>query len=417
MMAPRGRRYNGAVRISRWRGAAGLLLASVCWLTLAAQARADEQLDVGQTPILNVQLGTGVVSVQTWDRPQVQVSADGSVNVQHIDAATVDPTIGKEIPNAAHSVETIHGTVTLPPEPFVLPKLEGTQHDEVRVVGDGNTTITVPNTSAMVIAHVERGRIYLENYRGVFVTQVHDGRVSLDHVAGSGYVESLRGAVVATDSTFDRLRVRTAASNVVFNRCTSRQIEASSTYGSIVYNNGSFEPGLARFESEHGNVAVGVRGGAQIGGHSDTGHVTSSFPTGTNLHENGNTTQATVEGGGPVVTATSKDGAVYLYNGALAEHPDFRAALQAGRLGAPRPAGGPDRSLSAPARPFVPPAHPAPPPPKGFAPAESRPYAPRASEPHPYARQYAPRQYVAHPVPAHSERAAPPPHPAKPPSA
>ena len=27
----------------------------------------------------------------------------------------------------------------------------------------------------------------------------------------------------------------------------------------------SFQPGLARFESEHGNVALGVSGGAQIG--------------------------------------------------------------------------------------------------------------------------------------------------------
>jgi hypothetical protein len=400
MMAPRGRRYNGAVRISRWRGAAGLLLASLCWLTLAAQARADEQLDVGQTPILQVQLGTGIVNIQTWDRQQVQVSADGSVSVQHIDAASVDPTIGKEIPNAAHSVETIHGTVTLPPEPFVLPKLPGTAHDEVRVVGDGNTSIMVPSSSALVVAHVERGRVFLDNYRGVFIAQVHEGRVSLDHVAGTGYVESLRGAVVANDSTFDRLRVRTAASNVIFNRCTSRQIEASSTYGSIVYNNGSFEPGLARFESEHGNVAVGVRGSAQLGGHSDAGRVSSSFPTGTDLRENGNTTQATIEGGGPVVTAESKDGSVYLYNGALAQHPDFRAALQTRRLGAPlRSAPAPDRAFT-PARQFVPPRTTTAPP-RGTVQPEARRYAPRG---------FAPRQYQ----PPHQSPPRPPANPPRP---
>jgi hypothetical protein len=403
MMASPRRRYNGAVRISGWRGAAGLLLASVCWLIFAAQARADEQLDVGQTPILQVQIGTGIVNVQTWDRPQVQVSADGAVSVQHIDAASVDPIIPKQIPNAAHSIETIHGTVTLAPEPFVLPKLQGTEHDEVRVVGDGNTTITVPNTSAMVVAHVERGRVVLDNYRGVFIAQVHNGGVFLDHVEGSGYVESLRGTVRATDSTFDRLRVRTATSNVIFNRCTSRQIEASSTYGSIVYNNGSFEPGLARFESEHGNVAVGVRGGAQVGGHSDVGHVASSFPNGTGLRESANTTQATVAGGGPVVTATSKDGSVYLYNGSLAEHPDFRSALQSGRFGAPlRAAPAQDRAFAAPARSFVPPSRTTAPPQKGFAASESRRFAPRA---------FAPRQSQ----PPHEERTQSPPHPANPP--
>ncbi len=372
MMGSARRRYNGAVRISRGRGAAVLFLALLCWTGLAAQARANDQINVGQNPILHVQLGTGIVTVQTWDRPVVQVSSDGPVSVQHVDAAAVDPYIPKQIPNAAHSIETVHGTVTLPPEPFVLPKLAGTTHDAVRVTGNGNTTITVPSTSAMVVAHVDRGRVVINNYHGVFVAQVHSGGVFLNHVDGSGYVESLRGRVVASDSNFERLRVRTAASNVVFNRCTSHQIEASSTYGSIVYNDGTFQPGLARFESEHGNVAVGVRGGAQLGGHSDTGHVVSSFPSGTQLHGDVNTAQARVEGGGPVVTATSKDGSVYLYNGSMDEHPEVRAAVRAGR------------SLPAAEHLFAPPA------------SEPRSYPARPYTTHPYAaRPYAvPRHFV-----------------------
>ena len=67
---------------------------------------------------------------------------------------------------------------------------------------------------------------------------------------------------------------------MTFRGCTSHQIEASSKYGSIVYDNGKFQPGLARFESDHGNVALGVRGGAQIGAHSGSGHIVSTFHNG-----------------------------------------------------------------------------------------------------------------------------------------
>jgi hypothetical protein len=38
-----------------------------------------------------------------------------------------------------------------------------------------------------------------------------------------------------------------------------------------------------------------------------------------------------VRGGGPVVTATTKNGSVYLYNGALHSHPDMEAQLRGDR--------------------------------------------------------------------------------------
>ena len=332
MMTQGGRRYNEAVRYRWWRGAATFLLALACWTTtLAAQARADEQIAVGSTPIVDVQLGTGNVTVQTWDRPDVNVSADGSVQVQHLDPNTVDPYVPRVLPNASHTVDTAYGPVSLQAEPFVLPQLPGGQHDEIRARGNGNTVITVPRGTALVMAHVDKGRVTLNDYRGVFWAQAHQGGIFLNRVSGSGYVESLKGRIVATDSNFDRLRARSATSNMVFNNCTSHQIEATSRYGSIVYNNGSFEPGLARFDSEHGNVALGVRGGAQIGAHSESGRVMSNFSNGTQLRGTGNTTQAQVEGGGPVVTATSRDGSVYLYNGSLTAHPQFQAELHGNR--------------------------------------------------------------------------------------
>jgi hypothetical protein len=185
----------------------------------------------------------------------------------------------------------------------------------------------IPRGTAMVLAHQRAGNLEIFGYHGVFIAHSHRATITLDHVTGTGFVESLRGRIYATASTFDRLRVRTATGNMLFRNCTSHQIQASSSYGSIVYDDGHFQPGLARFESDHGNVALGINGGAQIGAHSGTGHVVSSFRDEADVRGDPGTKQATVRGGGPVVTATSKNGSVYLYSGSMNQHPRVRQEL------------------------------------------------------------------------------------------
>jgi hypothetical protein len=327
MMPPRAPRYNGSVRLGRWRGALVTLVASMCSLAFAAPARADEQFDVGPSPVLNVMDDRGQVTIQTWDRPQILISSENPADIRHLAPQEVDPGIPRQMQMPSHRIQTQHGPVTLPAESFVLPELPGEQHDAIVARGSGNMTITIPRSTAMVIAHLRAGHLTLQNYRGIFVTHVRSAAVSLNNVEGTGYVESLRGRIVATNSSFDRLRVRSAMGNMLFQGCTSHEIQATSTYGSIVYDDGSFQPGLARFESEHGNVALGVRGGAQIGAHSGAGHVISSFQDDVQVRGDPATKQATVGGGGPVVTATSKNGSVYLYSGSMNEHPHVRQEL------------------------------------------------------------------------------------------
>ncbi|MBV8197342.1 MAG: DUF4097 family beta strand repeat protein [Candidatus Eremiobacteraeota bacterium] len=224
-------------------------------------------------------------------------------------------------------MQSEHGPVTLPAESFVLPELPGSAHDAIVARGGGHVTITIPRNTAMVLAQVRAGHLSISGYHGIFVAHNRSGGITLDNVGGTGFVESLRGRVQATNSTFDRLRIRTATGNMLFQGCTSHQIQATSAYGSIVYDNGHFQPGLARFESEHGNVALGVRGGAQIGAHSGSGQVISSFHREADVRGNPTTKQATVGGGGPVVTATSRHGSVYLYSGSMNEHPHVRQQL------------------------------------------------------------------------------------------
>jgi hypothetical protein len=333
--------YNGSVtdlRPGRWGKL--LVLAVLCWATVpAAAALADQNVSVGANPVLNVQLDSGTLNVRTWNRPDVSVQTDGSVDVRHVPSSAVDPNLSHQYTAWSQNVATPHGDVTLPEESFVMPQLQGSSHDAVVARGRGNTTIMVPRGTALVTAHVGTGQYNLSDYNGAFIAHVDNGGISMSHVNGSGYAEAVNGPVHASNSTFDRLRVRTATGNMLFRGCTSHQIEASSQYGSIVYDNGSFQPGLARFESVHGNVALGVRGSAQIGAHSGSGHIVSSFHNGAQVHNGSNVTQATVRGGGPVVTADSKSGSVYLYNGSVRTHPRVQAELRDNRAlpAEPRP--------------------------------------------------------------------------------
>ncbi len=327
MMGMRQPHYNGIVRAGLGRGAAGALFAMVCCLAFAAPARADEQFDVGPSPVLNVNVNRGKVSIQTWDRPQVVISSENPTDVRHLPPSQVDPSIPKQMPMAWHRVQTEHGVVTLPAESFVLPELPGTQHDAIVIHGNGAMTITIPRGTAMVMAHLRAGQLSIDNYHGVFVTHVRVAEITLNNVSGTGFVESLRGRIVANNSSFDRLRARTATGDMLFQDCTAQQIQVTSSYGSIVYDNGNFQPGLARFESEHGNVALGIRGNAQIGAHSGSGHVVSNFSDDTQVRGDAATKQATVGTGGPVVTATSQNGSVYLYSGSMNEHPHVRQEL------------------------------------------------------------------------------------------
>jgi hypothetical protein len=346
------------VREALRRGAIATLLALLTSVALAAPVRADEQFDVGPSPVLNVQLNRGQLNIQTWDRPQVVILSDRPVEVQHLAPDQVDPRTPRQLQISSQQIQTPRGPVTLPAESFVLPELPGAQHDAIVARGGGNVTIMIPRSTAMVLANVRFGHLTLSDYHGVFVTHVRAAGISLNDVGGTGFVESLRGRIVATNSSFDRLRVRTATGNMLFQGCTAHQIQATSTYGSIVYDNGHFQPGLARFESEHGNVALGVRGGAQIGAHSGSGHVVSSFQNGAHVRGNPVTKQATVDGGGPVVTATSRNGSVYLYSGSINEHPHVRQELN----GSTRLPSGFPNAMPRPTVQMRPPAQPRPPP-------------------------------------------------------
>ncbi|MDP9111379.1 MAG: hypothetical protein M3M96_07085 [Candidatus Eremiobacteraeota bacterium] len=281
-----------------------------------------QSIPVGDAPVVRVDLRSATrLIIKTAERRSVEIESTGPVVAQHFDAQQVGAALRPQIDIFAATVQGPMGQITLLPENFVLPPLRGGQHDgvEIRGIDVGEVTITIPESTALVIAHLERGRMVLRDYReGIFISRVHNGSLMLNGDSGAGFAEVARGPLVVQQSSFGRLRARTAMGNVLFEHCSARQIEVTSILGNIVYDNGSFGSGLARFESLYGNVALGIgTGGVRIGAHSAAGRIYTSLDGSARVSGSGSDLQAQVNGGGPVVTASSGSGAVYVYGGSL----------------------------------------------------------------------------------------------------
>ncbi len=296
-----------------------LLAALASW---PAYARAQQVISVSGSPVIRMQMRSGSVTIHTWNRPQVQIASTRQIHARRVDPDVVANALPPEVTIFSTPIQTPNGPAVLPPESFPLGAIAATPHDGVVIFGGdqgADVTLTIPSSTALVWVVVGRGSIAMNGYRsGTLVALVHAGALVLRNVSGDAYAEVARGKIFVANSAFNSIRARTGAGNIVFENCNVREIEASSINGSIAYDNGTFVPGIARFESENGNVAIGVAGGgASIDAHSAMGHVFAGFSSGASLAGSQTDAQAVVGGGGPLVTANSARGSVYLYDGAL----------------------------------------------------------------------------------------------------
>lgn len=323
--------YNGTV--TRWLFP--LLLALLA--SWPAHARAQQVIPVTNSPVIRMQMRAGSLTVHTWNRQQVQISSNAPVRARRVDPQTVADALPPEITIFSTMVRTADGPVLLPPESFPLGAILERPHDGVLIFGgDGaDVTLTIPQTTALLWAVVGRGSITVNDYRnGAFVALLHAGALRLNNVGGDGFAEVARGPMLVSNCGFNRIRARTAVGNIVFENCNVRQIVASSINGSIAYDNGTFVPGIARFESQNGNVAIGIAGGgALIDAHSASGRIFSGFSGGAAVSGTPTDAQAIVGPGGPVVTVNSERGGIYLYDGTLRKHGRLQGAwAPAGRI-------------------------------------------------------------------------------------
>ncbi|MBD5606868.1 MAG: hypothetical protein IAI48_17535 [Candidatus Eremiobacteraeota bacterium] len=336
-------RPNGPGRAGR---ASAYVLAAACALACfgaASPARADQQVvDAAPGAIVRVNIRAGDVTVRTWDRPGIGIDGDPSLSIEKRTVQTA-----QNAPIAIPQIEqaTASGDAVLLPESFVTAPIPPGAHDVGLVKSGPNTprspvTVSVPAGTVFVYARAGNGKLDVYDYRGgTLVAVARTGRVMLTNVGGTVFAQTWRGPLIARGSSFDRIRARSLFGNVAFERCDARQIEVTTIGGSIVYDGGTFAPGLARFESTSGNVAIGASGAVQYGAHSvGAGRVYTSFYGRAQVDERPNQTNATVGDGGPVVTATTQGGNVYLYDGSLRNHPQLPPEWQPAMSTLARPA-------------------------------------------------------------------------------
>ena len=346
------RSTHGTTAVARAPSALTPILALVALVLTIGPARADVQtLDGTSAPIVRVNVRAGDVTVRTWDRQSVQVDADPSLEVvrRTIGGAFV-PT---SIPIPGVQQQSDEGQVSLAAESFVVGPIAPGPHETIVVrdplLGGGGAagfnaptpvTITVPSDSALVYARTGNGTLDVHDYRGgTLIAVVGRGRMQLDNVGGTVFAQTNRAPMIVTNSSFDRLRARSLVGNMTYEHCDVRQIEATTVNGSIVYDGGTFQPGLAHFESTRGDVAVGANGPVELGGHAaGAGRVYTNFVRPARVDGHDGEGSVSIDGGGPVVTATSSGGNVYFYDGSLRSRPQLPSQWQPAMATLQRPA-------------------------------------------------------------------------------
>jgi len=307
------------LRVVARRTAAAVLFALVVVLGGRAAGADPSLVDVSDHPVVLIQ-HSQPITITTWDRQQVAVDAGNDVPVVERrpgQATATTPMTPYSVPIPAQTIQAPNGqTVVLGAEDFPVQLPEG-RHDTVRIqIPHDIAHVWIPaDTSVLSINGFAATQIF--NYHGQLIAQQRGGPLVLRNVSGDAFVQDLQGQIFVADSDFDRLRVRTGLNNIVLQRCNVRQIEATSTRGSILFNNGSFQPGLARFETVTGHVALGVNGGANVAVKGLPGQIYQSFDQPTPFVDRGGEANASIGGGGPLVNVVTQQGKVYLYDGSI----------------------------------------------------------------------------------------------------
>jgi hypothetical protein len=319
-----------AVRDARRRAAASLALL-IGFLHPAAARAASSSFTLGDQGVVRVIAGNqSTVSIRAWDRPTVEVDTDDE-NVQvlrrTIAFGTDQNPLSVSIPLANIVVrDPLTGTTspgTLPPEEFPYASdFRAGPHDVLRIdaAAGSHVTVMVPASTAILETGIRgSGMLQIDDYHGgTLFVRAGGGSAQLDDVTSAAFIEVRNGSVVVRDSSFDRLRARGNTVSFLFDHVRARQIEVTTVSGPIVYDDGTFDPGLARFESTTGSIAIGVATNAQIEARSSDGRVYGMWDKRPPIDQRGEgAASATVDGGGPVVNAVTTHGNVYLYDGSL----------------------------------------------------------------------------------------------------
>jgi hypothetical protein len=322
--------YHRRMVATIWRrGLAGLLSLFV-FFGSGGIANAQSQLPSTGSPFIVVELNSGSVTIHAWSRSTVGIEADPNIRYNHAPPRMVENRLQQpSVLLWSQQIRTRGGAVlTLPPEPFPLPSFPPGDHDAYIIRGQGDVTLNVPEAAPLIVINIKFGSATVEGYRGTLVAHIDSGQIHLNDDAGTVAAQVNNGPFFANDSNFQRMRLRTGRGDVLMTNCRVSQIAVTSLLGSILFDNGTFDNGIAHFESARGVVAIGVNGPALVEAHSGNGHILYDAGD-AQMQRATDDAQATFGIGGPVVTATSGDAAVLLYRGSLRDHPGLMRQLPA----------------------------------------------------------------------------------------
>jgi signal transduction histidine kinase len=302
-----------------------------CFALTAGIARAKD-IPMSASPVVNVVVTTGTLTIRTWRRSAVRIVTDGRIAWKRFNAGETAPRIPAEINSWAISVPTPRGLAALPAEAFELPPLPRGPHDALTAEGSGNTVVTLPLRAALVIARVVNGSMTVRGYDGILVAHVRRGSMRLVQIQGTAYAQVVAGRIIVERSQLSRLRARTAIGGLFFEGCEASQIDATAVRGPIVYDDGTFRQGPGYFSTADGNIAIGIAyGAATISARSETSKIALALPRDAAVRKSDGSVIATFGGGGPFVSVLAQ-GNVALYAGRIAQHP---ALLSSVRIGLP----------------------------------------------------------------------------------
>ncbi|MGH7757603.1 MAG: hypothetical protein ACREM8_15140, partial [Vulcanimicrobiaceae bacterium] len=255
------------------------LLAALAGVTPVRAQSAGTVLSGLPAPIVRINLRQGDVIVGTGSQPAVSIDAPPSVAVTRFSAGGQRAAGDVPLPIFAGEIEGPNGPVVLPAETFVVSTLPAGPRDVVDLRGEGGVVhVTIPQTTALLVVQIGRGRVEVDGYHnGTIIARVRGGSIVFRDAGGDAFAQVLRGPTYIADSNFNRLRARSGLGNIVLERSGANQIQVSSVDGSIVDDAASFAPGLARFESQHGSVAIGAAGPVQLQGQTAGGRVFTAF--------------------------------------------------------------------------------------------------------------------------------------------
>jgi len=317
--------------------AASAFFALFCWVVPVAAGAADAvSYDVADGGVVFIRTTDADVTIHTWDRNVVSAEWDDGDQMA-VSKRSYNATGGFAVPKRAirvsRSGEPLR-TLELPPEDFPIDSLTPGLHDmitflqtkrsddfETLSTGPAHLTVTVPASTGAVFVRTGKGSVTIEHYRGTGLIFADNAQVFLSDVQGAFFLQVINGKTYAVDSAFDRLRARSNTGTFVFERCASKQIDVQTFYGSIVYDDGRFQAGLARFASEDGDIAIGTTSAAQLAGRSVEGHVYTNFDRPAQIDAPiPSQANAIVGPGGPLITVSTVRGSAFLYDGGMDAH-------------------------------------------------------------------------------------------------